>query len=168
MTTHKFKYEVLVEVTFTEPELAIIQACMRGHYDSTVRASVFQGGFFYGWLNRLKMGEGDRKLTCNSHELGLCAKAIEMPASGNEDEDEQGARSNLQLNFRNLLNSLGSEWERINDKIPEEVEYRQLLAIPDNKRTKEQTSRLRELATVIIDSFMARFAESRAIEDNPH
>lgn len=117
MKTGEFEYKVLIEVEFTEQELEIIEACAIHHYDGRVKKMVGLGGFFYGWMNRIR-GTGDRRITCSPDQLDTCAKAIEMPTSLKEDEATMKARCDLQWALRDLMKSMGAEWERIHQERP--------------------------------------------------
>lgn len=118
MKTSKFKYDVSVEVDFTDEELDIIEQCATHHYDATVVSSVKHGGFFYGWKNFVRMGKEaclpDVPLICKFHELDLCGKAIEIPTSGDESEATHKARIDLRLAILKILASINKESEFMN------------------------------------------------------
>lgn len=182
MKIGEFEYKVLVEVEFTDQELEIIETCAIHHYDDTVKSMVGRGGFFYGWMNKIKIGQS-RSVTCSPGQLGTCAKAIEIPAMANKLafpaflEEAQKARFKLQFALRNLLGNMEDEWKRINkdgegdalrqlvamyqgeadeSELPEETEYKTLAKIREGERTNEQTGRLRELATLIRELYEIR------------
>ncbi len=118
MKTNKFAYEVFLHIELTCEELDLIQNCAKGHYDLRVRRSALQGGFIYGWRNRLKSKEdGDAWLLCSFEELDTCAKALEQPASLTESDKDVATRWQLRGSVVDSLNGINNQTRRVNEAI---------------------------------------------------
>lgn len=121
MKTNNFRYEVHIEIEFTDEEINVIELCMMSHYDARVKAAAAHGGFLYGWKNRINMigdtsqGGFDRTLTCSFEQIDTCAKAIEQPSSIEEDTRQRRydarlrIRARLQIELKDVLNSINAE-----------------------------------------------------------
>ncbi len=115
MKTSDFRYEVSIELEFTDEEFNVIELCMMRHYDAKTAAASKQGGFLYGWRNRRQLAH-DMLLTCSFEQVSSCAKAIEMPSSVPEDTESLWIRVQLQRKLKDTLESINAETRRIHGK----------------------------------------------------
>ncbi len=112
MKTSNFRYEVHIEIEFTDEELNVIELCMMSHYDARTKAAAAHGGFLYGWKNCINM-MGDTTLTCSFDQIGTCAKAIEQPSSIEEDDARLRIRARLQFELKDVLDRINAETKRL-------------------------------------------------------
>ena len=113
MKTSDFRYEVHINVFFTDKEITIIKLCMMGHYDAHVKAAANPGGFLYGWRNYIDaMIPTPTTLTCSFDQLDTCAKAVEQPIH-NEGEEYQAIRFRLAGELKNALESINAETRQL-------------------------------------------------------
>ena len=81
MTSGKFRYDISVEVSFTEEEIALLSNTARSHYDMTGREAGYAAGEagyrFNGFIAQLKLFP-NLPAVWNSRQLNLCMKIIEM------------------------------------------------------------------------------------------
>lgn len=108
MKTNNFRYEVHIEIEFTDEELNVIELCMTSHYDAHVYSAAANGGFMCGWKNRINM-MGDRTLTCSFEQIDTCAKAIEQPSSTEEDDVRLRIRARLRIELKAVLDRINAE-----------------------------------------------------------
>ena len=112
------QYIVNVAIDLSREELDMIIECSKYHYDAKVVSASKQGGFLYGWNNRMKMDI--LPIVATASQIGTCAKAIE---AGNQPwpfKETPEVKLKIQQRFRltkNLVEALAlirEKYETIN------------------------------------------------------
>lgn len=91
----------IAHVTLTRTEIELLLGCSQHHYDGHCRDVGRQGGFLYGWANRLNyfnpVPNAPSVLIDDAtfRQLDTCAKLLEMPLHIAETEAEQTVRHTL-------------------------------------------------------------------------
>ena len=79
MKRTSFIYDVKAEITLTRSELEHLIDMSSKHYDTRCKLSSEQGGFIYGWMNRLwKPEDNEVTVTATIRELDLITKILEV------------------------------------------------------------------------------------------
>lgn len=86
MTRMKYRFWAKLTLIFQldDATFALLEDCMRHHYDGTVKSCVEHGGFMYGYRNRRDFrkdtpdDEDRNTLELDSRQHQLCMKALEM------------------------------------------------------------------------------------------
>lgn len=105
-----FKYDVNVDLEFTEKEIDHLAHLSRRHYDGRCKAASQNGGFLYGMMNFQEGGKASRRL--NAHDLATLAKITEMEFMLPSSEVK------LHSAIMNVLMQKEEEWKRINRPAP--------------------------------------------------
>lgn len=114
------KYKVLAELRITRRELGIIEPCSDQHYDEVCRSASKQGGFIYGWLNRLEFDEKDEvEVVVDFRTVDTLAKILEQASLVHQgDKEDLLEAEKLHMLCRDILLGLYEETERVNKTRP--------------------------------------------------
>ena len=113
MKQKEFEYLVKVNVEMSNAEITQLAAVATLHYDHKCKAAGQEGGFLYGFCNKVG-DEESAEVSLTSRQINLTCKILELFSSGGDRFSEQFPEAmKLWMPMRQLFRAVNDEYLRI-------------------------------------------------------
>ena len=114
MKHNSYSYKVIVNFTLAREEIDHLLVISARHYDGKCRDAGKQGGFIYGWMNRLNFARTERSPLANEIELEATIQQLDTVTKILEMDFDPNYR--LRTAFNELAQNAVRESQFVNDK----------------------------------------------------
>ncbi len=110
MKINYYTYVTKAEITLTRKELEVIKKCSEAHYDGVCKSISREGGFIYGWFNKLGVKNSITE-TVTFNTCDIIAKTLEVQRYMPKEDIEFAYK--LSIFFHDIMKNFTDDTENM-------------------------------------------------------